>query len=279
MFPIQYKIGSKTYQAQVKNSWSELNEREFLPVIKYLGMVEERPEAKYMLPLLCSNIPQAHYELFGDIAAEQLLANLSFLYRFDELPSQWLVPKLTVQKKWTHQALFGPKEKLKNIVFEEFMFAESFLDAYYQKKDLEHLYKFAAILFRPKGGNKNTTGDIREPFNRHTVDARAELIKKIDMGVLQAIVLNYNGCKAHMMRLFPYIFVPNETEDNAPEADQESPQKSFSWLEASIKMADFRQSELENIQKANLYGILQLLNTKLKDNEQMKVEIQKMRTK
>lgn len=294
MFPIIYVIHKQPRTAWGAEKWSELNEKQFLPAVKTIFMAMKRPEAKYQIPLYCSNLPKDDYLQFNPIQSAQVLAAFDHLMLFNDLPDKWMLPKLEIPafiptgkeiqeedgkktifvKVMPTTTLYGPDDKLKNLVFEEFMYAESMLDAYRRFKKQTYLDQFIAILYRPKGGNKDRTGDIREPFNKHSVDRRALAVASLDEATKFAVELNYLGCKARFPALYKSLFSEVNPDQNAGPA-----RGSFSWLDVAHRIAEHRPSEIETLKRQNLHEVLASLNLKVKDNEALKAEIEAMRRK
>lgn len=292
MFTINYNYQGTPKTCLGVEKWSEMTIQQFLPAVRAIHQTaKHKPETRYMLPLICSNISKADYLKFNQLQAMQLVAAFDFLLEYQDLPSKWLVPKLEIKKgeNRTHYderkkahfnykqilpatILNGPTDKLKNLVFEEFMYAESMFDAYIKKEQETHLNQFVAILFRPKGRDKNLTGDVREVFNKHSVDRRADLIKSLPMADRQAVLLNYIGCKAILPTLYKDLF---STADPAEQQEKQS----FSWLDVAYRMAEHRPSELETLKRQNLHEVLASLNLKVRDNKALKAEMDEMRRK
>lgn len=265
--------------------WSDLNEKQFLPLVRALNQRVSDPAVGFMIPLLCSNIPKAEYQAFEQVQALQLTQTFEFVETFTDLPFKWLIPKLEIARFKKHESyqlllpkttLYGPAEKLKNLTFEEFMYAEAFLDAYNKSRKEENLNKFVAILFRKKARNATATGDAREPFNQHTVEARAQIIAHLDPGTKQAVILNYIGCKSYFTKLFKHLFeIPDETDPTpTPQANN-----SFNWLQVAVRLGNHSQTEIDRIKKSNLHEVLNNLDIKLMDNKAMKQEMEALRNK
>ena len=280
MFPIQYKFNGQAHTAWGVERWSEVKKANFVPLVRtlYLGM--KQPEARYQIPILCTTMPQAHYLALEEVQAALLLAEFDYLLDFVDLPSQWQVEKLEIRHILSGQylplqVLHGPSDKLKNLTFEEFIFVESFFDAYAKSENQQKLDQFCAILFRPRKGNKDKTGDVREPFNPHSVDRRAAYIANIPFEIKQSILLNYIGCKAAFPKLYPTLFSSQQEE----EPEEQPIKRSFSWLETAFRMVEHRPADLEILKKQNLHEVLASLNVKVRDNEVLKMELESMRRK
>lgn len=257
MFSITYTMAGPPPQNKTAwgvEKWSELTEKQFLPAVRAIMMSIENPAAKYMLPLICSNIPKEDYRKFSHVQVAQILAAFDHLLEYNDLPVKWMIPKLEVghivkNKFLPLQDLYGPGDKLKNLVFEEFMYAESMADKFKKDDNPHYLDQFVAILYRPKKRDKTLHGDVREAFNRHSVEERALKIERIDRAAKVAVHLNYLGCKALFPKLYPALF--SEKDPNAGAA-----RSSFSWLDMAYRFVNHVPTELETFKKLNLHEVL-----------------------
>lgn len=280
MFSIRYTLaGNPPIQktAWGVEKWSEMNEQQFLPAVRAILMSVENPAARYMLPLICSNISKEDYRRLSHVQSAQVMAAFDHLLEYKDLPTKWMIPKLKIahiieNKYLPMQALYGPGDKLKNLVFEEFMYAESMIEKFKKDNNTHYLDQFVAILYRPKKRDKNLHGDVREAFNRHSVEERTRKIEKIDKASKEAIHLNYLGCKALLPKLYPALF--SDSDPNAGAA-----RSSFTWLDMAYRFVNHQPTELETFKKLNLHEVLASLNLKVKDDQALKAEIDAMRRK
>jgi hypothetical protein len=281
MFTINYNYEGTPITCLGVESWSEMTAQQFLPAVRTIyNTAKYQPEARYMLPLICTNIPKEHYKKFNNLQAVQMVAAFDFLLEYKDLPVKWLVPKLEIVRQQKLKdinfilpktVLYGPDDKLKNLIFEEFIYAESMFDAYIKKQDEKFLNQFVAILYRPKARKKHLTGDVREAFNKHGVEQRAEIVKMLPAADKQAIMLNYIGCKAIFPNLYGDLFSTTEEKNEK--------NTSFGWLDIAYRISDHKPTELETLKGQNLHEVLASLNLKLKDNKALKAEIEAYRNK
>lgn len=289
MFTINYNYEGTPKSCLGVEKWSEMTVQQFLPAVRAIYQTARyKPETRYMIPILCSNISKEDYLKFNKIQALQLVSAFDFLLDYEDLPVKWLIPKLEISHRKKKKEdngkeefarfflpttiLHGPADKLKNLVFEEFMYAEAMLDAYQKKQEDTYLNQFVAILFRPKARNKNITGDVRENFNKHSVDMRAQIVASVPMADKQAVMLNYIGCKALFPKLYEDLF---STGGDTSEKNN----TSFSWLDVAYRVSEHKPSELEMLKRQNLHEVLASLNLKIRDNKALKAEIEAMRRK
>jgi hypothetical protein len=156
MKDISYTINGQRKHYQGCSCWKDLDQHNFVAVFKILEEIQDRPDLRFTLPILLSNIPDFEYKDFHEIEAEQLANSFTFLLTDSDLPSDWLIPVLEIE----HLRLYGPDSALYNLVFEEFLYAEGMVDNYYKTKDDKWLDQLIGILFRIKS-DVTISGDVR----------------------------------------------------------------------------------------------------------------------
>lgn len=106
---------------------------------------------------------------------------------------------------------YGPSDKLFNVSFSEFIHTETNLSRFVRSKEVVHLNKLIAILYRPEDptsnpGSPDYKGDRRLPFNDHHINDLAEQISKLNHTVKMCIYLFYSGCQWWIQNQFPHVF-------------------------------------------------------------------------
>jgi hypothetical protein len=106
---------------------------------------------------------------------------------------------------------YGPSDRLFNLTFGEYIVADNYYSKFVESRDGEFLDKLTATLYRRKDPeycpeSSLYRGDIREPFNSHTVEARAKKFKTLDADLKNAVMLFFQGCKHHISTVFSEIF-------------------------------------------------------------------------
>lgn len=107
--------------------------------------------------------------------------------------------------------LYAPDEGFEHMHAEEWCFADTIYLRYKSTKNEGDLNTFLALLLRPRrrGYNPrsaNTTGDIREPFNRNTEHFRIPAIARIPIYKRLAVLLWYEGYRATLRKVYPHVF-------------------------------------------------------------------------
>lgn len=156
---------------------------------------------------------QAFYSMEVDEVAD-VLQTINFIFKRIELKQPFGSFRF-----WGY-SYYGPQEKLANLTGAEFHFAEMAFTKAIQG-DKHAVAELCAILYRPKGkGNKHNpnhflyTGDVREPFNRFSLDKRAKHFLGLGDKVLYPALLWFAGCRAAIIENYPEIFSKGSAEGN-----------------------------------------------------------------
>lgn len=87
---------------------------------------------------------------------------------------------------------YGPADNFHNLTFGEYLDALRLFNDFHSCGDPEILYLLVAILYRPATPFylfKKDTGDIREPYNPHTIEKRAKKLKYAPFGFIYGVYL------------------------------------------------------------------------------------------
>jgi hypothetical protein len=78
-----------------------------------------------------------------------------------------------------------------------------------------------------------------------------------------------------MATKYKAVFEINKKDDDDDEPQPDKVQNNtFSWLETALRLANNSQSEFNVVKQSNLYEVMANLNTKIKDNKALKLEIE-----
>ena len=100
---------------------------------------------------------------------------------------------------------YGPFENLYNVTFDEYRDGLRIFYQFNADKDVNLLYILAAMFYRPKkwfhGIRKHLSsynGDMREPYNSHHVNKRAETFKKYPFGFIYGFYLYFASFQKYL---------------------------------------------------------------------------------
>lgn len=167
-----------------------------------------------------------------------------------------LLPRIRIKGRY----YYGPADGLSNITFREFIFTETYLNAYNTTDDIKNVDNLIAVLYRPSGKIKensiNYNGDKRERFNDNIIDIRAKKMTFLPDEYKQAILYYYEGCKKHIFALFPNVFSEgggNITEKSTFEI----------FMDIVDELANNEPSKHEQTLDVMLYSALQSLDQRV----------------
>lgn len=107
---------------------------------------------------------------------------------------------------------YGPADRLTNISIEELNFAYKHYFDWMTTKDEKALTRLVTTLYRP--AKKETTGDIREPFDEQNIMRRGSVFLNIDLAVKISVGFAFKGSVEYMFSKYPVIFPPPKKKTN-----------------------------------------------------------------
>ena len=207
-----------TFTRQVPSTWHELTRRQLLrllPEVYALAAPDRRLRllaalSGYQLPLLAGLPP---------LVLGELLALTDWLSSDKHRLTEQLLPTLAVAGRLPGHSLtwHGPAASLANLLFGEFIFADTFFVLYCQHGRAEYLDKFLTVLYRPArpGADPEApdwNGDVRLPFNEHQLEVRTRRVAQLSYAKKLAVLTWYKGCRAQLADEFPDVFTAAEVE-------------------------------------------------------------------
>ena len=151
--------------------------------------------------------------------------------------------------------LLCPKNKLKNISFSQFIFADSYFSSYSQNNDPDDLYKLIASLYLPQG----------RIFDEKVIDENLHLAKKTDAETLQAIAINYQLIREWLALAYPLIF---SKEDNKP--SKVTPAASTNWVKVFDALVGDDIVNHDKYADMPLHTAFRYMTSRIKDNMKRK---------
>jgi hypothetical protein len=220
------------------STWNELRRQQLLNILNEIYS-EAQPDRRlkllslltgFRLPLLAG--------LPVDILA-QLLPLVDFIESEAHVLTEQLLPTLTIPGRHvTEKAAtwHGPLGHFQNLLFGEFIFADTFFVLYLLHGKKEYLDKFITVLYRPARRVKaaaglveqdaspedlDWTGDVRLPFNEHQLDIRTPRVFRVAALEKAAVLTWYRGCRSQLALEFPDVFV--EADKDSSTSSKQAP--------------------------------------------------------
>jgi hypothetical protein len=205
---------------------------------------------------------RAFFSLLGDELAEILLYT-NFIFKKIELKKPF------ESIRFRFKTYYLPTENLDNITAGEFHFAEkAFVQAI--SGDKAALAQLMAILWRPRGKgpqhdrtHHKFTGDIRTPFNPHTIESREGLFAYLPGNYSYPTLLWFAGCRAAIIENYPEIFTGTDqggSEDGWLDIFRALARDPLKFEEVANKKLHFLLWELTKMDQDRRKKELQTLN-------------------
>lgn len=169
---------------------------------------------------------------------------------------------------------YGPADALTNILFEEYIFCETYYQNYIKTNKESDLDMLIAVMYRKKDAtaDKISThfrGDLREPFNSFLIEANAKKLKSLNAAEKKAIYLFYYGCRSYIIKKFDIVF--NSKKETA--ADNVSTFESMMKLVNALSQNDVTKNE--QVRKSMLYEVLITLQEIALQNKRLEESLKK----
>ncbi|MCX6216491.1 hypothetical protein [Spirosoma sp.] len=193
----------------------------------------------------------------------------SFLVsQFSQFSYRYGTPRVLLRRLFDRQRYYAPREGLSSSTFEEFMYAEKA----YKDKNFALL---TAILYRPATSEKQKTGDIRLPLDKHTVEKRAKRFERLEPALIALVVAHYEACQQNLQRAFPRVF-PKQLilEGQQPPKPQKN---AGNWLDVALGLAKLDVTKISQIEQTNLYLALKVLDEQIRQADELEKELEKTR--
>jgi hypothetical protein len=237
-----------TITKSVPATWNELKRRQLLEVLAEL-YAEPKPGRGLRLLKLLSGFPLPLLATQPVVVLAQLLPLTHWLDSESHLLTEQLLPTLTIPGRHRSErpaTWHGPRGQFQNLLFGEFMFADTFFVLYHLTGKKEWLNQFLTVLYRParrvtsamglveqdaSPEDLDWTGDVRLPFNEHQLEVRTPRMFRVAAIEKLAVVTWYRGCRTQLAQEFPDVFVA------ADEDAQASSKKAPDWSRVLRKLS------------------------------------------
>jgi hypothetical protein len=230
------QIGAIT--KSVPSTWNELRRGQLLDVLAELRATPRRGRRIRLLHLLTGFPLPLLYTQPIPILTE-LLRLADWLSSEKHLLTEQLLPTIGVPgRHFVERPIIwhGPRAHLQNVLFGEFIFADTFFVLYCLHGTDNFLDQFLTVLYRParRGASPDDAdwnGDVRQAFNEHQLEARTPRVKHLAPLEKLAIVTWYRGCRTQLAQEFPDVFVVAEVDATS------RPNKAPDWSRVLRQLA------------------------------------------
>ena len=216
-----------TFTRQVPSTWDELSRPQLLRLLPDV-YAKPTPDRRLRLLAALSGYPLPLLAGLAPVVLGQLLPLTDWLASEQHRLTDQLLPTLAVERRAGRPTTWhGPLGQLRNLLFGEFMFADTFFVLYCQHGQASALDQFLTVLYRPARAGADPdapdwAGDVRLPFNEHQLERRTPKVAKVPHVEKLAALTWWKGCRAQLADEFPDVFAAAE-EDAGRKAKQGPP--------------------------------------------------------
>lgn len=206
-----------TFTRPVPSTWHELSRAHLLRLLPEV-YAKPTPDRRLRLLAALSGYPLPLLAGQPPVVLAQLLPLTHWLASDAHRLTDQLLPTLSVARRaGQHTTWHGPLGQLRNLLFGEFMFADTFFVLYCQPGQAAALDQFLTVLYRPARANPDPdapdwAGDVRLPFNEHQLERRTLKVARVPWAQKLAVLTWYRGCRAQLADEFPDVFAAAEEE-------------------------------------------------------------------
>ncbi len=245
------EILNKTYYPQAE--WNELSARQVIYLCRQLTKKISASLIKKKIAFRFAKIPVILYARRLNRIQQMQIENLyDFLFEKSALTNNPL-PSVRIGLRM----YYGPEDKCKNIMVDEFVHAFYAYQAFKKTQKPEHLDKLIAILWRPTNPWIRFVGflngrDIRAKFNDRKLKVSIKKISAMPEAFKLAALLFWSGFENSLPNDFPLVFKLLEKHSLATE--------SANWPDVIIELSGQKHGKPAEIEQMNFRNFAYILN-------------------
>jgi len=234
---------------RLPGSFNELSGKQLIQLAPLLS--GSRDLVLNQLQVLCVLLQKSmiRFYLMPIELKDKLLMHIEWVYQENNLTAQ-----LIHVYKNRFAKYYGPKSEFDNIELGEYHCTEIYYSMLLAGKGQEALDALVSVIYRRGKKNydfvKDTDGDGRAEFNEHEIEYWAGKISHWPLAVKQAILLWYDGCRQHLIKLYPAVYKPSEVEDTT--GSEKGMFSMMRGLADGAKYGSFAQVKKLNLHTAHL---------------------------
>lgn len=228
------------------SSWAELTEKQFIAISKVVHGAD--PDYKFL-----SILTGINKDLLRKLSSYELLKlsqEIDFIGKAGSFHSNFIIGELQGVAK----RCIAPKQKLEGITFAQFIFLDAYYNDWTAFKQETALNKFVSSLYLHNN----------EKFSSEIIEARLELIERVDFDIRKAIAFNYSLIIVWLQKAYPLIFREAEETEDKPAPEKKTP-KSV-WLSIYESMVGDDLINRDKYADLPLHTVLRHMTKKYKEN-------------
>lgn len=254
-----HKISLNNRKFSGPANWDELDARGLINVVNFTNPGRHAANAPYYLVMVLFNIPMDLFIKLLEVQKVQLLPLVEWAYGSSKL-TKWLIPKISA-KTFTW---YGPKNKLANLTGEEFIYTESVYQRYLSTRDRKYLVSLLVILYRPKRWFGS-----RFAFNPNKLAAAEKTAGKLPAYLLNAVALNYAGCRNLIIEKHPDIWKRYRADEHPDHPPQKDAAKNTDWSGIILDLSGDKFGTWQQTVKTEIWILLKDMNAKARHNNEL----------
>jgi hypothetical protein len=214
----ELQIGKTRYR--VPSTWNELTRAQLLAVMGVLYGPAHKLPLKLRLLSVLSGAPLTQLLALPELVVVQLYSVTDFVASEEHRLTEQLLPEVKVGRT----RFVGPRSSFRNLLFGEFIFADTYFRAWAAYKSAAALDLFLGTLYRPAvpglaPSDPRWRGDRREEFNEHRTEYLAGQLAGLPDAQKLAVTTWYRGCRTQLELEFSEVFELHEETNRRPKSD------------------------------------------------------------
>jgi hypothetical protein len=265
MNKVSILINKKKLDYEGPSSYDECTTQQYLQLHRFRQRMRLDPHSQFILLRLIYDIPERYAQYFFDKTAMELLGvkdtdeqdeltaqgmllleTCAWIFE-GENPSNWIAKLMHIRNG---TVVYGPQDRLADLTFEDFMYAE----LYYSQRQFG---KLMAVLYRMRHQQTKS----RMVLNPEKIEHYADGFTNMPTSIQEAIYFNYEGCRRYLATCFTHVFQQSKEKAQA---------QNGTWLDVAIGMAGDDPMKFNALKKENVYIVLKMLDNSLAQVEKLK---------
>lgn len=254
-----------TISLQIPTEWNDLNADQIKKIAGFLS--SNQPGKMLDLFVFITLLDLKWYQIkkaFQTFFALKQVPISALKKRYDFIYTETNLTKFIPVIKINSQVYFSPAKRMHDITIQEFATADDLYLSYIQSKNIEYLRYLAAVLYY-----KIDEKGRKIPFDKTTLDKKAETFKKVDKNTLLAISLIYQGCRNEIEAKYTVVF---PKKNKLPKTDQSKKKQTSGLGNIIAALTDGKIYHLETVKNTNVHDFLSDYQNKLIQLKQQKLK-------
>jgi len=243
-----------TFEQDIPSSWAELSADQVLFIApRIMSMRPDIANVKDEILAKLLRIRNKHLRRINIGQMNGLHQSVDFIYKEIDLICN---PLPRIRRRLISYR--GPKEKLKDLRFGQFVIADTYYVRYLRRRQQEDLDMMVASLYR-RG----------KRFDATAVENGARRLSGISQEKKLAILMFYTGCRKYINGRFPLLFPKTESKE------KKKKKGGGSWAGVLVSLVGDNPAEKERVENLDLYFALSYLENQVRQANELREKIEK----